>query len=121
MLSNSKHPLIQRAKAHDNRLAIVDEKGKYTYGDLLYASNNVASSLLDYRRDMQEVRIGFLIPPSFDYVAVQWGIWRAGGIAVALNIFHPLAEIEYVLKDSSAEIVVAHPYFEEKLRPIIDK
>ncbi len=38
------------------------------------------------------------IPPGFDHVAVQWGIWRAGGIAVPLAISHPPPELEYVLR-----------------------
>ena len=33
----------------------------------------------------------FLVPPGFHYVALQWGIWRAGE-AVPLSLFHPRPE-----------------------------
>ncbi len=58
-----------------------------------------------------------MAPPELGYVAVQWGIWRGGGIAVPLCLSHPLPEIEYVLDDTGATILVAHPDFEDKLRP----
>jgi len=44
-------------------------------------------------------------------VAIQWGIWRAGGIAVPLAVSHPPAELEYVIRDADAETVVVHPDF----------
>src|SRR2546426_10859175 len=39
----------------------------------------------------------------------QWGIWRAGGVAVPLAVSHPPPELEYVIRDAEAEIVVVHP------------
>ncbi|HVG43220.1 MAG TPA: acyl-CoA synthetase, partial [Longimicrobium sp.] len=60
----------------------------------------------------------FLVPPSFEYAAVQWGVWRAGGIAVPLAVSHPPAELAYAIEDADAAIVVAHPDFAEALRPL---
>ncbi len=40
---------------------------------------------------------------------IQWGVWRAGGIAVPLAVSHPPAELEYVIRDAEAETVVVHP------------
>ena len=47
------------------------------------------------------------ITPGFEHVAVQWGIWLAGGIAVPLPMSHPPAELDYLIRDSEASIVVA--------------
>jgi malonyl-CoA/methylmalonyl-CoA synthetase len=118
---NSTLPLIERASNHRDRIAIIDENGQYTYQELLYASNSVASSLLQKQTDLKGARIAFMVPSGFEYVAVQWGIWLAGGIAVPLCTFHPLPEIEYVLEDTGVEIVVVHPDFEEKLQPLSSK
>lgn len=117
MFNHSSLPLIGRATAHDKRLAIIDEQGEYTYGELLMTANRVASRLLGDRPDLQEAGVAFMVPPGFEYTAVQWGIWQAGGIAIPLCISHPLPEIEHVLWDTAAEIIVAHPAFERKLRP----
>jgi malonyl-CoA/methylmalonyl-CoA synthetase len=38
---------------------------------------------------------------------VQRGIWRAGGVAVPLATSHPPPELEYVIRDAGASVVVA--------------
>ena len=85
----------------------------------MYASSQIATNLLQDAGDLEEQRVALLIPPSFDYVATQWGIWRAGGIAVPLCVSHPRPELEYAIANSGASIIVAHPDFEEILRPIL--
>ncbi len=112
--------IIQHAKNNKDRRAIIASEGIFSYQELLDASAKVASSLLESADDLKEKRVGFLIPPGFHHVAVQWGIWRAGGIAVPLSLFHPRPELEYVIDDSDAAILVAHPDFEERLRPIAE-
>ena len=84
-------------------------------------NNNAASCLLNGAADLNEGRVAFLVPPGFDYAATQWGIWRAGGIAVPLATSHPRPELEYVVADCGAGIVVAHPEFETKVRPIAEE
>ena len=100
-------PIVARACAHGAGVAIRDRTGTYTYDQLDRASANVAARLLDGRDDLNEARVAFLVTPGFDYVAAQWGIWRAGGIAVPLPMSHPPAELEYLLRDSEASIVIA--------------
>ncbi len=110
--------LIDRATSHASRIAIIDDTGQYTYHRLLSGSGAVARHLLDGAADLQEARVAFLTPPGFDYARLQWGIWRAGGIAVPLAVSHPPPELEYVIADSGAAVVVAHPDFADRLRPI---
>ena len=111
-------PLIARAEAQRERTALVAPEGTFTYADLLDSSARVAATLLAGRADLAEARIAYLVPPSFHHVAVQWGIWRAGGVAVPLAVSHPAPELEYVVRDSGAEIVIGAPEFAAALRPI---
>jgi malonyl-CoA/methylmalonyl-CoA synthetase len=62
--------------------------------------------------------VAFLVPPTFAYAAVQRGVWRAGGVAVPLAISHPPAELDYVIRDAAATVVVAHPSFEAVAAPL---
>jgi len=110
-------PLFHRAEAHDDRIAIHAVEGTFRYRDLLAASARVAAGLLAGQTDLAEARVAFLVPPSFAYVAVQWGIWRAGGIAVPLAVSHPPGELAYVIQDADASIVVAHPALADRVRP----
>ena len=61
-----------------------------------------------------------MIRPGFEYAATQWGIWQAGGVAVPLSVSYPVPELEYVIDDTGADVIVGHPEFEEKLRPIAE-
>ena len=110
--------IIERAKLFSDRTAILDENGTHSYRLLLEKAQKIASTLLENRDDLNEARVAFMVPPGFDYIAIQWGIWLAGGIAVPLCVTHPLPEIEYVLQDSGVEILVLHPIFKNKLSSI---
>jgi malonyl-CoA/methylmalonyl-CoA synthetase len=110
--------LTPRAEQYAERMAIIAEEGSFTYRQLLEASARVASFILNGAEDLQERPVGFLVPPGFHYVAVQWGIWRAGGIAVPLSLFHPRPELEYVIDDTTPAVVVAHPDYSGRVAPI---
>jgi malonyl-CoA/methylmalonyl-CoA synthetase len=111
-------PLVARAQAHGARLAVVDRQGSHTYADLLDASGRIAHALLADAPDLRESRIAFLTPPDFSYAAVQWAIWRGGGIAVPLATSHPPGEWEYTLHDSGASAVVAGGEFAGRIAPV---
>ena len=113
--------LIDRVRVFGDRIALVDDGGSYTYADLLERSADLAACLLEGGKDLSEARVTFLVPRDFNYAWVQWGIWRAGGIAVPLSESHPLPELEFFVADSGAEILIAHPSFAEKLRPLAEK
>ncbi len=98
--------LIARAQQHSERVAIVDSGGSYTYAQLLEASSRVAATLLDGQKDLREQRVAFLVTPGFPWVAVQWGIWRAGGIAVPLPLGTPWSELAYYVEDTQASSLI---------------
>ncbi len=110
--------LFERAKTFGERKAISSNNQDYSYDQLIASSNAVASNLLGNSTDLNEGRITFLVPPSFEYTAIQWGIWKAGGIAVPLCVLHPLPSIQYVLEDTQAEMVIAHEDFIAFLKPL---
>ncbi|CAN5384856.1 acyl-CoA synthetase [soil metagenome] len=114
-------PLVARARAHPARTAVVTAEGAFTYAELLDASARVAAALLNGEQDLREARVALLAPPARHYVAAQWGIWRAGGIAVPLALSHPPAELEYVIQDADAAVVLAHPELVERVRPIAER
>lgn len=106
--------LIKRAEQHAERIAVVDENGSYTYAQLLERSAAIAGALLGDAHDLNEARVCFLVAPGFNYVATQWGIWRAGGIAVPMGLVHPVPELQYILDMTGCETVVCEPQFEER-------
>jgi malonyl-CoA/methylmalonyl-CoA synthetase len=101
--------MVERARRNATRTAIVDERGASSYEQLLADSQAVAAALLGQDPDLGEARVAYLCWPGYPYVTTQWGIWRAGGIAVPLAISHPEAELEHCLDHSGASVIVADP------------
>jgi malonyl-CoA/methylmalonyl-CoA synthetase len=109
--------LFQSAVLFPERTALLDEGVPFTYHQLWEKSELVAQTLLHGRSDLQEARIAFIMDPSFAYVAVQWGIWRAGGIAVPLCVKHPYPSIQYVLEDTAAEAIIFTSNYTDLISP----
>ena len=110
--------LVRRARDYAPRTAIQDAQGARSYADLLRQSAHISEKLLDGASDLAEARVAFLVERGFAYVAVQWGIWRAGGVAVPLCDGHPPAELEYHVTDSEARTVISAGAPGELLRKI---
>jgi malonyl-CoA/methylmalonyl-CoA synthetase len=95
------------------RTAIIADGRAHSYDELDEASKCVAGKLLGDNGDLNQTRVAFLVAPGFAYAAIQRGIWRAGGVAVPLAVSHPVAELEYVVRDAEASVVVADASFRD--------
>ena len=114
-------PLIARARTHAERVALLAPEGTFSYADLLDSSARVASHLLRGRQDLNGARVAYLVPPGFRWAALQWGTWRAGGVAVPLALGQPPRELAYVVSDSGAEVVVAAAELAPSRQPVADE
>ncbi len=103
---------------NQDRVAVVVAGHSQTYADLDRASRSVAATLLGSADDLNEARVAFLVSPGFEYVAVQRGVWHAGGVAVPLAVSHPPPELEYVIRDAGAAVVVGEPSAAGTLAPM---
>jgi malonyl-CoA/methylmalonyl-CoA synthetase len=118
IIHTSRLPLIARALQHPYRTAVVDTQGSFTYNELLDASSRVATALLAGRQDLQGERVAFFVPPGFLWVAVQWGIWRAGGVAVPLPVDSTRPELDYIIGDTGASALLFDADAESLLAPV---
>lgn len=108
-------PIIRAALRHADNIAFFGPSGETTYRDLLDLSARIAGGLLGGSADLEEERIAFIVPTGPDYAAVQWGIWRAGGIAVPLNHGAAVPEIEHVLRTAGVARLLATPELTDRL------
>jgi malonyl-CoA/methylmalonyl-CoA synthetase len=113
--SSSGIALVQKALCFGHKPAICDAGHTYSYATLLDASARIASGLLGHRADLAGERVCFMVQPGFDYVATQWGILRAGGVAVPLCLSHPAPELAHVLDDAKPVQLVADQEHQPKL------
>ncbi len=61
--------------------------------------------------------MAFLVTPGFQWVAVQWGIWRAGGIAVPLPLNSTKPELEYIIDDTASSTLL----FDASAAPLLGR
>lgn len=80
----------------------------FSYAQLLAAARSVQALLQSRlgRSDCRDLRIAILQPAGFDFTAVLLGVWLSGAIAVPLHPGHPAPELEYILTDSGAAVLV---------------
>jgi malonyl-CoA/methylmalonyl-CoA synthetase len=109
--------LYHQAYQNPSKIAIVDQFGSYTYRELIEKARSIAADLLQGKEDLKEARVAYMVSPGLDCVAVQWGIWMAGGIAVPLCITYPFPSLQYVIEDTEAELILAGAEYEELLQP----
>ena len=113
--------LVRRAQTFGARVAVTSDGHDHSYDSLLSVSEGIAATLLDGSTDLDEERVAFLIPTSFEYVAVQWGIWRAGGIAVPLSLSAADPELEHVITDAQVDRIIVPEDSLAKLKPLCDR
>ena len=58
------------------------------------------------------------MPASLDYVTTLHGVWRAGGIAVPLNVASAVAELDHYLSSASVTRMVANGEYQDSLREL---
>ena len=113
--------LLARARKHADRIAFQMKASGRSYDELLERSALLASALLDDAVDLNEARIAFLAPTGFDYTAIQWAIWQAGGVAVPLCLSATEPELEYALSDSQSTCVVASRDLAPKIASLYER
>ena len=101
----------QNLRALAGRPSIVDAHGAYSYGALAAASGSLAASLAASlpasRADARPPRIAYMCSRDNTYVQAQLAAWASGSIGVPIAENHPPSEIEYVLRDCGASVVLA--------------
>ena len=90
-----------------DKTALIEGGRTCTYSELDARINLFASGLLAGHSDLEEARVAFLIPAGIDYVTALHGVWRAGGIAIPLNVASAESEWEHCLTSAAVTQVIA--------------
>jgi long-chain acyl-CoA synthetase len=99
-------PLFTHAQHSPQDVAIVDDKGQYTYQQLAAAAAGLGLYL-----GMQTTRpsVGLLLPPSAGFAASFYGTLLSGKSVVPINYLLGDREIAHVVADSGIDTVVTIP------------
>jgi len=103
------HESFPAISSTNDHVALVDGDKQFSYSQVDEFINRFAAGLLGNKKDLQEERIAFFIPASVDYVTVMHGIWRAGGIAVPLNVASAVSELDHYLSCAGVSRLIVDP------------
>ncbi|MFT7293969.1 MAG: malonyl-CoA/methylmalonyl-CoA synthetase, partial [Pseudohongiellaceae bacterium] len=106
---------------NNSKTALVEGDHSYSFEEVNSSIDRFASGLLNGKSDLDEERIAFFIPASLDYVTVMHGIWRAGGIAVPLNVASAVAELDHYLTSASVTRMIANGHYQDSLKALCQR
>lgn len=93
------------ARDEPERVAIITEDGQLTYGDLDATSNAVASGLVAAGLKPGDP-VGLQLPNIPQFVTALYGILKAGGYAIPMNVLNKGQEISYFLSFAGATLMI---------------
>ncbi|HKG02768.1 MAG TPA: long-chain fatty acid--CoA ligase [Conexibacter sp.] len=108
--------LTDSAARSPERTAIKLDDAELTYAQLDGASAHVVG-LLEQHGFQPGDRVGVMLPNVPYFPVVYYGILRAGGVVVPMNVLLKEREVAYYLGDSGAKLLFAWAEFGEEARP----
>src|SRR5260370_24404397 len=97
--------LRESAKRDPDHAAIILDSFKFTYGQLDVLSNQVASSLKAAGLKKGD-RVGLMLPNVPQFPMAYFGILKAGGVVVPMNVLLKAPEISFYMGDSGAKYMI---------------
>src|SRR6187402_2728829 len=94
--------LFAHASAAPQEVAITDDRGQTTYGELAAMSAGLGMYL---SAQTKRPRVGLLLPAGAGFVASFYGTLLAGKTAVPINFLLGDREIAHIIKDSEVDTV----------------
>lgn len=109
-------PLVERLLAHPrpDQLAIVDDRGSRTFGELAERASAVGAALTGGAVSLEGRRVIVLVTPGTAWIEAFLGVVMAGGIAVPLSPLYPAAELAWFAADAGAELAIVSDELAEK-------
>ena len=97
--------LHESAKRWPGQLAVISDQGSMTYAELDAVSDRVAANLQRYGVE-PGVAVGLQLPNIPQFLMAYFGILKAGGVVVPMNVLLKAPEIAYYLGGSDAQAVI---------------
>src|SRR5215212_23557 len=106
-------PLFRHAQTQPQAIAVIDDRGQYTYQQLAAMSAGLGMYL---SLQTKKPNVGLLLPASAGFVASFYGTLLAGKSVVLINYLLGEREIAHVIADSGIDTVVTIPQLAPRLK-----
>ena len=109
--------LADLARSERDAPALLFKGTSISYGELERQSDAFAAALASIGVRPGD-RIALLLPNCPQFMVAQYGIWKAGGIVVALNPIYSERELDAALTSFGASIVIALTPFYQRIKNV---
>jgi long-chain acyl-CoA synthetase len=105
--------LRESAKARPDKAAVVLDQFRLTYAQLEAVTNQAAESLRAAGLERGD-RVAVMLPNVPQFPIAYYGVLKAGGVVVPMNVLLKAPEVEFYLSDSEAKFLIAWEDFAEE-------
>ncbi|KAL1645233.1 hypothetical protein SLS58_003940 [Diplodia intermedia] len=117
-------PVFQAIAGHDpRRTAVVHSLSNrtFSYGQLLHDVARAKDQLREKAngKELHGERIAFLVENSYDYVVTLLSILASNAIAVPMSPAFPAHELQYIVNQSAALMLLASEKFQQKAQDVL--
>lgn len=106
------------AEGRGDRIAVIDDRGRYSYAELARRVNQ-AGNLLREKGVQMEQRVMLALLDGIDFIAFFWGAMKIGAVPVPVNTLLTPNDYDFMLRDSRARVLVVSDMLLEKFRAIL--
>jgi benzoate-CoA ligase len=119
---NAAHDLIERnlVQGRAGKVAVIDDTGSYTYGQLAERVNRFASCLHGLGLHIEQ-RVLLCLQDTIDFPVAFLGAIKAGVVPVPVNTLLTSADYGYMLYDSRATLLVVSEALLPQFQPILQQ
>jgi len=102
--------LTNSASQYPDKTAIIFRDQPTTYAELNRRANQVANALIGLGIQKGD-RVGLLLHNIPLYLEAYYGILKAGGVVVPMNVLYKAGEVAYIMQDSGAKALLTFAPF----------
>lgn len=117
---NLSEMLARNSRKFSDREAIVDGQVRLTYQELDSKVNILGSSLRELGITKGS-KVVLFMPNCKEFIYSYFAVMRLGGIIVPVNAKLGTDELQYIIENSDAEMVIAHEMLYKMLLPLTDQ
>ena len=118
IVMNLKSMLEQSAERYGEKTAVALGESRLSYLELEEASNKIANALLDMGVGRGD-RVAILLANSPEFVAVYFGVVKAGAVAVLLDPKYKIGELTSLFSHCEPRVLVTESPYLEPLAPFL--
>ena len=109
--------LVDLSRAHGDRPAVLFKGASVSYRRLETQSDAFAAAVVSLGVRPGD-RVALLLPNCPQFMVAQFGIWKAGGVVVALNPLYSERELEAALESTGAVLAIALTPFYGRVKAV---